>query len=132
MKRNILSFIVALVAATLVYLFFAPVPINPAAWTPPAAPALTGQYEQNSRLAPVQRLNLGPGHAPEDVAIDAEGKIYAGFEDGRIMQLQPDGTQPKNFVNTGGRPLGLVFDREGNLLVADALKDCCRSTRTAK
>lgn len=97
-------------------------PITPAAWTPPPAPALTGQYEQNSRLAPVQRLSLGDGHAPEDVAIDAEGKIYAGFEDGRIIQLQPDGTQPRLFANTHGRPLGLVFDREGNLLVTDAIK----------
>ena len=97
-------------------------PINPAAWTPPPAPALTGQYEKNSRLAPVQRLDLGSGHAPEDVAIDAEGRIYAGFEDGRIMVLQPDGTEPKNLVSTGGRPLGLVFDRDGNLLVADAVK----------
>jgi sugar lactone lactonase YvrE len=122
LKRNILSFIVALIAATFVYLFFAPVPIAPAAWTPPAAPALTGQYEQNSRLAPVQRLSLGQGHAPEDVALDAEGRIYGGFEDGRIIQLQADGAQPREFVNTHGRPLGLVFDREGNLLVADALK----------
>jgi sugar lactone lactonase YvrE len=122
LKRNILTFIVALVVATLAYLLFAPVPITPAAWTPPTAPALTGEYEQNSRLSPVQRLSLGEGHGPEDVAIDAEGKIYAGFEDGRIIQLQPDGTQPRVFANTQGRPLGLVFDREGNLLVADALK----------
>lgn len=122
MKRNILAFIVALIAATLVYLSFAPVPITPAAWTPPTAPALTGQYEQNSRLAPVQRLGLGEGRAPEDVAIDAEGKIYSGFEDGRIVQLQPDGTQPRVFANTHGRPLGLIFDRDGNLLVADAVK----------
>lgn len=112
----------ALVVATLAYLLFAPVPITPAAWTPPPAPALTGDYEQNSRLAPVQRLSLGDGHGPEDVAVDAEGKIYAGFEDGRIIQLQPEGTQPRVFANTQGRPLGLVFDREGNLLVADALK----------
>ncbi|HSD47109.1 MAG TPA: SMP-30/gluconolactonase/LRE family protein [Pyrinomonadaceae bacterium] len=128
MKKNILSFIVAVVAAMLVYLFFAPVPIAPAAWTPPAAPTLTGQYEQNSRLAPVQRLSLGDGHKPEDVAIDAEGRIYAGFEDGRIMQLQAEGMQPSSgtqirvFADTHGRPLGLVFDREGNLIVADALK----------
>jgi sugar lactone lactonase YvrE len=122
LKKNILSFIVALLAATLAYLFLAPVPIAPAAWTPPAAPALTGQYEQNSRLAPVQRLSLGEGHKPEDVAIDAEGKIYAGFEDGQIVQLQADGTQPRVFADTHGRPLGLVFDREGNLIVADALK----------
>lgn len=97
-------------------------PIAPAAWTPPAAPALAGPYEQNSRLAPVERLSLGQGHAPEDVAIDSEGRVYGGLEDGRIVQLQPDGKQPRVFANTYGRPLGLVFDREGNLIVADALK----------
>src|SRR6185312_9866039 len=26
------------------------------------------------------------------------------------------------FANTGGRPLGLIFDHAGNLLVADAIK----------
>ena len=122
MKRNILAFIVALVAATLVYLFFAPVSINPSAWTPPVAPALTGPYEQNSRLSPVQRLSVGQGHGPEDVALDADGRIYGGLDDGRIVQLQPDGTQPRVFANTHGRPLGLIFDRDGNLLVADAVK----------
>jgi sugar lactone lactonase YvrE len=132
LKKNILAFILALIAAALVYLFFAPVPITPAAWTPPPAPGLTGQYEQNSRLAPVQRLNLGQGHAPEDVAIDAEGKIYAGFEDGRIIQLQPDGTQPRVFANTQGRPLGLVFDRDGNLLLTDALKGLLSISKTGE
>jgi sugar lactone lactonase YvrE len=122
LKRNIAAFILALIVATLIYLFLAPVPIAPAAWTPPANPGFNGPYEQNSRLAPVQRLSLGPGHAPEDVAVDADGKIYGGFEDGRIVQLTPDGTQPRVFANTQGRPLGLVFDREGNLIVADALK----------
>lgn len=66
-------------------------------------------------------MSLGDGHAPEDVAIDAEGRIYAGFEDGRIVQADPDGSL-RVFANTGGRPLGLIFDREGNLLVTDALK----------
>ena len=130
MKRNIAAFIVALVAATLAYLLFAPVSITPAAWTPSPAPALTGQFEQNSRLAPVQRLNLGHGHAPEDVALDADGRIYAGLEDGRIVQLQADGTQPRVFANTRGRPLGLVFDREGNLLVADAIKGLLSINKT--
>lgn len=122
MRRNILAFIVALFAASLVYLFFAPVRIAPAAWTPPANPGFTGPYEQNSRLASVQRLNLGPGHAPEDVAVDADGRIYAGFEDGRIVQFSADGAQPRVFANTQGRPLGLAFDPGGDLIVADALK----------
>jgi sugar lactone lactonase YvrE len=122
LKRRFGVFIVLILVAALAYLLLAPVPITPAAWTPPTAPTLTGQYEKNTRLSSVQKLSLGEGHNPEDVALDAEGKIYAGFEDGRIIVLQPDGTQPRVFANTGGRPLGLIFDRAGNLIVADAIK----------
>jgi len=122
LPKRVATLIILILAAALVYLLFAPVPIAPAAWTPPTAPTLTGQYEKNTRLSATQKLSLGEGHKPEDVALDAEGKIYAGFEDGRIMVLQPDGTQPRVFANTGGRPLGLIFDRSGNLIVADAIK----------
>jgi len=122
LKKRVALFVAVLVAVALAYLLLAPVPITPGAWTPPVAPTLTGQYQQNTRLAPVQKLPLGDGHKPEDVAIDADGRIYGGFEDGRIMVLQPDGTQPRVFANTGGRPLGLAFDRTGNLIVADAIK----------
>jgi len=114
--------VLLIIVVALAYLLLAPVPITPGAWTPPAAPALTGQYAQNTRLASVQKFSLGDGHKPEDVAIDSEGKIYAGFEDGRIMVLQSDGSQPRVFAETHGRPLGLIFDREGNLIVADAIK----------
>jgi sugar lactone lactonase YvrE len=121
LKKRVGIIIVLIAAAALAYLFFAPVPIRPAAWTPPPAPPLTGQYEKNTRLSDVRRLSLGDGHNPEDVALDASGKIYAGFEDGRIMVVQPDGAISV-FANTGGRPLGLIFDRDGNLIVADAIK----------
>jgi sugar lactone lactonase YvrE len=122
LKKRLGLGVVLVIAIGLAYLLFAPVPINPGAWNPPVAPTLTGQYQQNTRLAPIEKLSLGDGHKPEDVALDADGKIYAGFEDGRIMVLQPDGTQPRVFANTGGRPLGLIFDRSGNLIVADAIK----------
>ena len=121
-KKHVRLIVVLIIVIGLAYLLFAPVPIAPAAWTPPVAPTLSGQYEQNTRLSPVQRLSLGDGHKPEDVALDAEGKIYAGFEDGRIVVLQPDGTQPRVFADTHGRPLGLIFDQSGNLIVADAIK----------
>jgi sugar lactone lactonase YvrE len=122
LKKRFGFVILLIVVVALAYLLLAPVPIAPGAWTPPASPGLTGQYAQNTRLSPVQKLPLGDGHKPEDVALDAEGKIYAGFEDGRIIVLQPDGSQPRVFADTHGRPLGLVFDREGNLIVADAIK----------
>ena len=122
LRKRFGLFIVLIIVVGLAYLLLAPVPITPASWTPPAAPTLTGQYAQNTRLSPVQKLSLGDGHKPEDVALDADGKLYAGFEDGRIVVLQPDGTQPRVFADTQGRPLGLIFDPSGNLIVADALK----------
>ena len=121
MKR-IFLFIVLIIAAAVIYLLLAPVPITPGAWTPPVAPTLTGEYQKNSRLNSVQRLSLGNGHGPEDVALDSSGRIYAGLEDGRIIQLQADGTQPRVFADTTGRPLGLVFNAVGDLIVADAVK----------
>lgn len=121
-KKRFGYILLFIILNVVMYFLTFPVRIAPAAWTPPPAPALTGQYAQNTRLSTIQKLPLGDGHKPEDVALDAEGRIYAGLEDGRIMVLQPDGTQPHVFANTGGRPLGLIFDREGNLIVADAIK----------
>jgi sugar lactone lactonase YvrE len=114
---------VALVLAlALLYLLLWPVPISPTAWNPPLAPELTGPYAKNDRLAGIQRLDTGGGFAPEDVALDAQGRIYGGMEDGHIMRLEADGSHAAVFANTHGRPLGLVFDHAGNLIVADAIK----------
>ena len=121
MKRTIFRSLIAIVALTLGYLLLWPVPINPAAWTPPTAPELAGVYAQNSELSRIERLNID-GNSPEDVAFDSQDRIYCGTDDGRIFRFQPDGKQPQIFANTGGRPLGLVFDRDGNLIVADAVK----------
>lgn len=123
--KRFFLFFAALVAIVVLYLLFWPVPISPQVWTPPAAPPLTGAYQQNLLLSGVERLALvttGTGFAPEDVALDAENRIYAGLDDGRIMRLQADGTSPQVFSNTHGRPLGLAFDPNGNLIVADAIK----------
>jgi sugar lactone lactonase YvrE len=121
MKRTILRSVVAIIALFIVYLLTWPVAINPVAWTPPAAPELTGVYAQNSELARVERLHVD-GFAPEDVAIDSQDRIYSGTADGRIFRFQSDGTRPEVFANTQGRPLGLIFDHDGNLIVADAIK----------
>jgi sugar lactone lactonase YvrE len=120
MKRTIVRLLIAIVALLLGYLLLWPVPINPAAWTPPPAPELTGIYAQNSELSRIERLSVD-GNLPEDVAFDSQDRIYCGTEDGRIFRFQPDGTHPEVFAQTKGRPLGLIFDHDGNLIVADAL-----------
>lgn len=120
MKRFILRVIILLVVVVLAYLLTWPVPINPASWIPPSAPQLTGQYATNSELSRIERLKI-EGFAPEDVAFDSQDRIYCGDDAGQILRFQPDGTKPELFANTKGRPLGLIFDRYGNLIVADAI-----------
>ena len=56
MKRTILRSLIAIIALLIGYLLLWPVPINPAAWTPPTAPELTGVYAQNSELARIEKL----------------------------------------------------------------------------
>jgi len=119
MKRFVLGTIILVVVIVAGYLLLWPVPINPVAWTPPPAPELTGQYAQNSELAKIERLPVS-AFGPEDVAIDDQDRIYCGTVDGQIFRFLPDGTHPQVFANTQGRPLGLRFDHERNLIVADA------------
>jgi sugar lactone lactonase YvrE len=118
--RKVLLLLAIIIGLPLLYLLLWPVPIDPASWTPPVPPALSGPYAPNDYLASVERLGAGVGRAPEDVAVDAQGRLYGGMEDGRIWRFQPDGSQPELFADTGGRPLGLHFDAAGNLVVADA------------
>jgi len=131
MFKKLFRAVLLVLALLALYLLLWPVPISPSAWTPPQAPDLTGPYAQNSRLAGIERLDAGGGFAPEDVALDAQGRIYGGAEDGRIIRLRPDGTHAEVFANTGGRPLGLIFDQAGNLVVADAIKGLLSITPNA-
>ena len=104
-----------------VYLLLWPVPIDPVSWTSHSPPVFEGAYAPNRVL---QRLELSPtpdAHGPEDVAVDEEGAVYVGVEQGQILRYAPDGSV-ETFADTGGRPLGLDFDVDGNLVVADASK----------
>ena len=122
MKRKVLLILAGVTVLLLLYLLFWPVPIDAAAWTPPDLPSLTGVYAQNNQLEAVEQLGEGVGIGPEGIAIDSEGRNYAGMEDGRIIRFAQDGSSPQQFVDTGGRPLGMDFDATGALIVADAFK----------
>jgi sugar lactone lactonase YvrE len=106
----------------LAYLFFWPVPIAPVAWQAPPAPKLEGPYAVNDYLAKTERIGAGEGIGPEDVDVDREGRLYAGYKDGRILRFDAQGKLLGTFADTGGRPLGLDFAANGMLLVADAKK----------
>ena len=121
-----LRLIAALFILLFAWLAFWPVPIEPVAWDAPDAPALEGRYEVNDRLAAVQRVGAGVGIGPEDVEIDAEGNVFVGYEDGRIVRFSPDGREHSVLADTGGRPLGMRLDPEGRLVVCDGYEGLLR------
>ncbi|MDX1803431.1 MAG: SMP-30/gluconolactonase/LRE family protein [Alcanivorax sp.] len=123
MKKRIALLIIAGVAG---YLLFWPVPIQPVAWHAPKAPALQGQYAVNQKLASVTLLGKGAGIGPEDVAIDADGNLYAGYQDGRLVRMNANGKHPDLITDTHGRPLGLDFAPDGSLVVADGYRGLLR------
>ena len=119
--KKLLGLLALVLAAGAIYLAVTPSPIEPLAWEAPPAPAMTGVMEPNDTLMKAELLGKGQLQGPEDSAVDAEGRLYSGLHDGRIVRLSDDG-RIEPFAYTGGRPLGMDFDANGHLIVADAYK----------
>lgn len=99
--------------------------VRPVVWKPPSMPARARQPSGPQPLPPLRVLEVG-GSGPEDVVVDAEGRIVTGLEDGRIVRLSPDGRQIETVASTGGRPLGIEVADDGRLLVCDARRGLLR------
>ena len=121
MKTSI-KYVFSIILLLFLYLLFWPVPINPKPWHPPKAPELQGVYKANDLLSKLEIIYPGQCDACEDVAIDSSGSIYGAQEDGKIMLFKKASKQGEVFADTKGRPLGLHFDKNHNLIVADAYK----------
>lgn len=96
-------------------------PIDSVAWHAPEPEPMSGPLSANEQLESADLLALGEVYGPEDTTIDADGVLYTGTQDGWIVRVFPDG-RVENWLQTDGRPLGMVFDQDGNLIVADAWK----------
>ncbi len=94
-----------------------PSPIDPQDCDPQPIPALAGPYERNDRLDKLEKIYENQCVRCEDVAIDTQGVLYGGQENGDIIRM--DGDEVSTIANTGGRPLGLDFDGD-RLIIADA------------
>ena len=90
-------------------------------WNPPEDKGFMGEFKSNNLLKKTVYELKGFISNPEDVAIDSLGRVYVGLEDGKIIKHEK-GNKFEVLVNTGGRPLGLHFDKEENLIIADAEK----------
>ena len=58
-------------------------PVDPVRWQPPPVDPLPDFRPAELTVIPV------PGNAPEDVVVDADGNIWTGVDDGRIVRISP-------------------------------------------
>ena len=93
-----------------------PVPIDLNSWESPRDSRMDPLYSLNQKLKDIKIFWTNDGYSgPEDIVLKND-KIYVGYDNGIIMSS--DGI----FSNTEGRPLGMAFDLEDNLIVADAIQ----------
>ncbi len=124
MKKIIIG-IVSAVTILALYLALWPVPIAPQSWDAPTSEGYVGDFAPNEHLANLGRLEIGDIHGPEDVAARQIGgrlMLFVSSQDGLIRQVDPEAGTYETFADTGGIPLGLEFDAQDNLIVADAYK----------
>ena len=92
---------------------FFPLPIAPATEAGSVSP-----YALNDRLRDVELIGLGKIDGPEDILLDDNDDLYTGNRIGDIIRFKaPDYKHPEIFAHCGGRPLGLAFDENGNIVV---------------
>ena len=84
--------------------------VDPVRWQPPPVAALPEFGPADLTVIPM------PGDAPEDIVVDADGALWTGLVDGRIVRIEPGGTT-RVVGQTTGRPLGMTVARDGRLLI---------------
>jgi ribose transport system permease protein len=88
---------------------------------PPTQAGSHSPYEVNDKLRDVELIGLGRIEGPEDVIFDRAGNLYTGTRQGDILRFMgPGHGEMEVFAHIGGRPLGMAFDANENLIVCVA------------
>ncbi|KAK9062075.1 hypothetical protein SSX86_019260 [Deinandra increscens subsp. villosa] len=70
-----------------------------------------------------EKIGEGRLSGPEDIVFDPKlGVVYTSCGDGWIKRVSVNDSVVEDWVNTGGRPLGLALGYSGEIYVADAFK----------
>lgn len=138
MVDRTLKIIAGMILLLAIYVFKIEPLTDPIAVNLPSPPEL----EPNTALAKLEKEYRGTFQGPESFAFDKNGVLYSGLADGRIVRVSTTDSepfQPETVIFTGnpqkalpfpcgkpntericGRPLGMKFNQEGKLIVADA------------
>jgi ribose transport system permease protein len=78
-------------------------------------------FAENDRLLGAEAIGLDQIEGPEDVILDEQDRLYAVTRNGSIVRFSGENFSRRElFARIGGRPLGMSFDRDQNLIVCVA------------
>ncbi len=117
--RRFLTATGILLALVCGYLLFWPVPVDPVSWQAPVDSGFVDPFSPNKLLSSAAGIDLGDFEGPEDATLGHDGRIYITTSGGSIVRIQ--NRTVSEFVNAGGRPLGIETDQDGSLVVANAV-----------
>ena len=85
---------------------------------PPSIEAGSGTpFAENDRLLGVETIGLDQVEGPEDVILDRQDRLYGSTRDGNIIRFSgPNFSRREVFAHIGGRPYGMAFDKDENLI----------------
>nr|XP_043634494.1 protein STRICTOSIDINE SYNTHASE-LIKE 5-like [Erigeron canadensis] len=76
-----------------------------------------------------EKIGQGQLLGPEDIVYDRNlDVIYTGCADGWVKRVRLNDSVVEDWVNTGGRPLGLALGHSGEVYVADGIKGLLKIT----
>lgn len=76
-----------------------------------------GVLTPDTRLSQTRLIGEGQIEAPEDVLLDHDDHLYCGTRRGDVVRFfAPDYTRHEVYAHIGGVPLGMNFDKDGNLV----------------
>ena len=98
--------------------------VNPAVVPLAPAPSLKDKgspFAPNDRLVDAEPIGLDQVEGPEDVILDRQDRLYGSTRDGNIIRFSGARFERREvFAHIGGRPLGMQFDKDENLIVCVA------------
>lgn len=100
-KPTLTLTLTAIAAAAAGYLLLSPVAIEPQGWHPPRLEA----SPDNATLSGIEKLAMNVGVGPEGVSMDGQGKLYAGYVDGRVMRFAASCGTMRTAGRSASRPL---------------------------
>ncbi|MFD4183172.1 SMP-30/gluconolactonase/LRE family protein [Rhodococcus sp. NPDC058514] len=105
--------------------------IEPVAWHPPTPPSLSGPLAPSAELNGAERWAMPGSKGPEDVAVDHQGRLITGTDDGKVWRFDGPG-RATQIADTGGRPLGIEILDDGRYLICDCERGVLRVDETGR